>query len=262
MTRRILFAFTALTLAVSTPAWAETVLPTFNAGNFTGNPVPTNPYFPVVEGEVRQYVGAPADEQFTFLGLGVGPTILGIKTFVIKDSAVEGGLLVEETFDYYAQDKSGNVWYFGEDVTNFIYDRDGNLISTNNSSAWRAGVNGALPGYVMPASLAVGFNYYQEHAPADSALDEGTTFEIVPNMTVGGQTYTNVIKVLETTDLDQHARGFKYYAAGVGLIKEEEAVRPNFKHPRQTFELTTSAAATQDGSSGPFEFRVVPGERK
>jgi len=262
MNRRFLLAFTAMALAVSSPAWAETVLPTFNAGNFTGNPVPTNPYFPVVEGQVRHYEGAPADEQFTFIGLGAGPTILGIKTFIIKDSAVEGGLLVEETFDYYAQDEDGNVWYFGEDVTNFIYDRDGNLISTNNSSAWRAGVNGALPGYVMPASLAVGFNYFQEHAPADDALDEGTTFEIVPSMTVNGQIYTNVIKVLETTDLDQHARGFKYYAAGIGLIKEEEAVRPNFKHPRQTFELTENAAANQSGTPGPFEFRVVPGEKK
>lgn len=263
MTRHILFAFTAMALAVSTPAWAETVLPTFNAGNFTGNPVITNVYFPVNEGEVRSYVGAPADEQFVFTGLGAGPTIMGIKTFTLQDDATEGGLLVERTFDYYAQDKDGNVWYFGEDVTNFIYDRNGNLIDTNNSSAWRAGVNGALPGYIMPASLAIGFNYYQEHAPADEALDEGTTFAIVPSMTVGGQNYTNVIKVFEGTDLDQHARGFKYYAAGVGLIKEEEAVRPNFKHPRQTFELTTvSATTTATETRGPFEFRVVPNKKQ
>jgi len=257
MTRRFLLAFTAIALAASTPAWAETVLPTFNAANFSGNPVITNPYFPVVEGQVQNYVGAPADEQFTFTGLGAGPTILGIKTFVIKDSAVEGGLLVEETLDYYAQDKDGNVWYFGEDVTNFIYDRDGNLIDTNNSSAWRAGVNGALPGYIMPASLTIGFNYYQEHAPADDALDEGTTFAIVPSFEAGGVTYTNVLQVLETTDLDNKAIGFKYYAAGVGLIYEAEGLRPNYKHPRQTFELTSGAAAAATKGKGPFEFREV-----
>lgn len=259
MTRRFLLAFTAMALAASTPAWAQTVLPTFNAGNFSSNPVPTNPYFPVTEGVVRTYAGAPADEQFTFTGMGEGPTILGIKTYIIKDSAVEDGLLVEETFDYYAQDNAGNVWYLGEDVTNFVYDRDGNLISTNNESAWRAGVNGALPGYIMPTSKTIGFNYYQEHAPADDALDEGTTFAIVPSMTVNGQTYTNVIKVLETSDLDKHARGFKYYAAGIGLIKEEEAVRPNFKHPRQTFVLTGgSAAAASKKAKGAFDFREVP----
>ncbi len=262
MTRRFLLAFTAIALATSMPAWAETVLPTFNAGNFTGNPVPTNPYFPVVEGEVRSYVGAPADEQFVFTGLGAGPTILGIKTFTLQDEATEGGLLVEATFDYYAQDKDGNVWYLGEDVTNYIYDSDGNLIGTNTSSSWRAGINGALPGYIMPASLTVGFNYYQEHAPADAALDEGTTFAILPSFTSGGVTYSNVIQVLETTDLDKKAIGFKYYAPGVGLIYEAEGLRPSLKNPRQTFELTENESANQSGTPGPFEFRVVPGEKK
>ena len=256
MTLRLLLACSAL--AIAGPVLAETVLPTFNSGNFSGNPVITNPYFPVVAGEVRCYEGAPADEQFVFTGLGAGPTILGVKTFTVQDSATEGGLLVEDTLDYYAQDKDGNVWYFGEDVTNYHYDRDGNLTGTDTASAWRAEINGALPGYIMPVSLAIGFNYYQEHAPADDALDEGTTFAIVPSMTVDGQTYTNVIKVLETTDLDQHARGFKYYASGVGLIKEEEAVRPNFKHPRQTFELTACAASAATKGQGAFEFREVP----
>lgn len=256
MTLRLLIACSAL--AIASPALAETVLPTFNAGNFSGNPVVTNPYFPVVAGQVRCYEGAPADEQFVFTGLGAGPTIMGIKTFTIQDSATEGGLLVEDTLDYYAQDEDGNVWYFGEDVTNYHYDGDGNLTGTDTASAWRAGVNGALPGYIMPVSLEIGFNYYQEHAPADEALDEGTTFAIVPSMTVDGVTYTNVIKVLETTDLDQHARGFKYYASGVGLIKEEEGVRPNFKHPRQTFELTACAASAATKGKGPFDFREVP----
>ncbi|MGH6707272.1 MAG: hypothetical protein ACREB1_10735 [Sphingomicrobium sp.] len=261
MARSLLLACSALTLMLAAPSAAETVLPTFNAGNFTGNPVPTNPYFPVVDGEVRSYVGAPADEQFVFTGLGAGPTILGIKTFTVQDSATEGGLLVEDTFDYYAQDKDGNVWYFGEDVTNYIYDRNGNLIDTNSSSSWRAGVNGALPGYIMPASLTIGFNYFQEHAPADEALDEGTTFAIVPSFEAGGVTYNNVLQVLETTDLDNKAIGFKYYAAGVGLIFESEGLRPNLKHPRQTFELTSGAAAASTKAKGPFEFREVPKSR-
>jgi hypothetical protein len=257
MTRRFILIALA-SAALAGPASAETVLPTFNAANFTGNPVVTNPYFPVVEGLVQNYVGAPADEQFSFTGWGPGPTILGIKTFTIRDRAIEGGLLVEDTFDHYAQDKQGNVWYMGEDVTNYSYDKNGNLIGTSSSSTWRAGVHGALPGYIMPADLTVGFNYYQEHAPEDAALDEGTTFAIVPSVTVQAGTFTNVIKVLETSDLDNHARGFKYYAAGVGLIKEEEAVRPNFKFPRQTFELTTTASAVQQGK-GPFDFREAPG---
>jgi hypothetical protein len=258
MTFYCLIAFSALGLAVAQPALAETVLPTFNAANFTGNPVVNNAYFPVVEGQVRTYVGAPADEQFIFTGLGAGPTILGIKTFTLRDRSFEGGLLVEDTFDYYAQDKSGNVWYFGEDVTNYIYDRDGNLTGTNSSSSWRAGVNGALPGYIMPVDQTIGFNYYQEHAPADNALDEGTTIALLPSFTAGGVTYSNVLQVLETSDLDPKARGFKYYAPGVGLIYEAEGLRPNNKHPRQTFELTEIGTASSARPA--FEFRKPPGD--
>jgi hypothetical protein len=250
-------AFTALGLAIAQPAAAETVLPTCNAANFTGNPVVNNSYFPVVEGQVRTYVGAPADEQFIFTGLGAGPTILGIKTFTLRDRAFEGGLLVEDTFDYYAQDKSGNVWYFGEDVTNYIYDRDGNLTGTNSSSSWRAGVNGALPGYIMPVDQTIGFNYYQEHAPADDALDEGPNFAFLPSFTAGGVTYSNVLQVLETSDLDPKARGFKYYAPGVGLIYEAEGLRPNLKNPRQTFELTDVGTASSSARPA-FEFRKPP----
>lgn len=257
MTRNILLALAVIGLAASAPARAEAVLPTFNAGNFTGNPVPTNPYFPVVEGEVRSYQGS-AGESFVFTGLGAGPTILGIKTFTVRDRASEGDLLVEDTFDYYAQDKDGNVWYFGEDVTNYVYDRDGNLIETNSSSSWRAGVNGALPGYIMPASLAIGFEYFQEHAPADDALDEGQSFALLPSFTSGGQTYSNVLQILETTELDHKAIGFKYYAPGVGLIYEAEGLKPNLKNPTQTFELAAAAAASQKGK-GPFDFRIAPG---
>jgi hypothetical protein len=100
MNLQFLLAFTALGLAVAQPAAAETVLPTFNAANFTGNPAVTNSYFPVVEGQVRTYVGAPADEEFIFTGLGAGPTILGIKTFTLRDRSFEEGRIVEDTFDY------------------------------------------------------------------------------------------------------------------------------------------------------------------
>src|SRR3546814_253202 len=107
MTFYSLLAFTALGLAFAQPAAAEAVLPTFNAGNFTGNPVVTSSYFPVVEGQVRTYQGS-AGESFIFTGLGVGPTILGVKTFTVRDDAFDGELLIEQTFDYYSQDKQGN----------------------------------------------------------------------------------------------------------------------------------------------------------
>ena len=114
MTLRSVIAVSALGLALASPANAQ-VLPTFNASNFTGNPVITNSYFPVVEGQVRSFEGS-AGESFIFTGMGAGPTIFGVKTFSVRDDAFDGELLIERTFDYYSQDKDGNVWYLGHQL--------------------------------------------------------------------------------------------------------------------------------------------------
>ena len=249
MTFLPLIAFTALGLVVAQPALAAPVLPTFNRANFSGNPAITNTYFPVIQGQERTYYGAPADEKYILTGLGNGPVILGVKTLTVRDRSYEGNRIAEDTFDYYSQDRTGNVWYLGEDVTNYVYDSAGNLISTNNASSWRAGVHGALPGYIMPTDRRIGFNYYQEHAPADQALDEGTTYAFLSTFSTSTTTYRNVLQVLETTALDSQARGFKYYAPRIGLIYEAEGLRPNFKNPQQTFELITIGTASNQSNS-------------
>ena len=102
-----------------------------------------------------------------------GPRILGVRTTTQLDKEYEDGLLVEKTFDYFAQDKRGNVWYMGEDVTNFHYDDDGNLIGKDHESAWRAGRRGAKPGWIMPARQIVGQRYFQEHRPARRGARQG-----------------------------------------------------------------------------------------
>ncbi len=87
------------------------------------------------------------------------------------------GVLVEDTFDWYAQDTAGNVWYLGELATNYEYDNKGNFIGTNNDGSWEAGVDGALPGYAIEANPQVGDNYFQEFAPG-IAEDEGQVISI------------------------------------------------------------------------------------
>ena len=67
-----------------------------------------------------------------------------------------------DTHDWYAQDDDGNVWYMGEEVINYEYDDDGNLLGTNSDGAWEAGVDGAQPGIIMWAAPQVGRSYYQE----------------------------------------------------------------------------------------------------
>jgi hypothetical protein len=121
----------------------------------------------------------------------------------------------------------------------------GNLIGTNDSSSWRAGQNfanpagdPAKPGYIMPVDQTLGFEYFQEFAEDDEALDEGQTSAVVPLVSVAIGDFNNVLRVLETTQVEPNARGFKYYAPSVGLIMEEEGLNAQLQNPDETFELT------------------------
>lgn len=226
------------------PAGAETVLPDFTAATFEDGAPIDNIYFPlfpdyeallIAEGEDEE--GEPFTEESRLSWGGAGPEIMGVQTWALRDLAYEDGLLVEDTLDYFAQDTDGNVWYFGEDVTNYLYDDDGNLIGTNDESAWIAGENGALPGWIMPAELTLGLAYFQEYAPADDALDEAQIFATGLTVVSGGTVFEDVLQILETTSLDPDAREFKYYAPGFGLILAEEDLDEAFMNPEMRFEL-------------------------
>ncbi len=244
-TRRRLLPVATLLAAqyLITPATAAPLLPTFSTALFEPGAPITNRYFSLTPGTRDTLVahgvdddGDPFTERSERSWQAGGPRILGLKATTMRDRAWEDGLLVEETFDYFAQDRTGNVWYLGEDVTNYHYDDDGKLLRTDDHSTWRAGRRGAKPGWIMPASTKTGLNYYQEYAAADDALDEGTTWAILDSLTVGSRTYRNVMQVLETTALEPDARGFKYYAAGIGLIREEEGLDENLRNPELVFD--------------------------
>ena len=229
-------------------------LPDFGSAVFLPGSAVDNTYFPLIDKDTRIFEGQKEEggeivtERFELTNLGPGPTILGVQTTIQLDRAFEDDLLAEETFDYYAQDTGGNVWYLGEDVTNYIYDDDDNLIEKTNDSAWRAGVNDALPGFIMPAGLTIGFNYYQEFAKADDALDQGTTFAMDDLISIALGDFSDVLRVLETTELDPDARGFKYFAPGIGLILEEEELDENFQNPGFRIELVGTASVTEPGT--------------
>jgi hypothetical protein len=233
---RIGIMFFAVTTVALVPASgrADPVLPSFSTAVFLNGAPVNNVYFPLTDPKTRTFVAE--DERFELTNIGSGPTILGVRTTVQRDRSFEEGRLVEDTFDYYAQDTAGNVWYMGEDVTNYIYDDNGNLIRTTNESAWRAGVNGALPGFIMPANPTEGFSYFQEFAPADDALDQARIFAVGQTVSVRVGTFTNVLQILETTTLELDSREFKFYAPGVGLILAHEGLSPALTNPEAIFQ--------------------------
>ena len=146
--------------------------------------------------------------------------VSGVATRVVRDRVFLEGLLIEDTFDWYAQDNDGNVWYMGEDVTDFEYDDDGKVIGTSHPGAWEAGVDGALPGHIMKASPQMGDSYYQEFYLGE-AEDEGEVVALGETTTVRDTTYQNVLRIRDGSILDD-AFAFKSYAPGIGTILEEE----------------------------------------
>jgi hypothetical protein len=234
---------TALVLALAAgAASAGTLLPKFDPDRFVAGQAIDNKYFPLEPGRRAVLRARGVEDGEVFHERSVltvlhrpGPRILGVRTTTQLDKAFEDGLLVEKTFDYFAQDKRGNVWYMGEDVTNFSYDDDGNLIGKDHESEWRAGRRGAEPGWIMPARQIVGQRYFQEHARRDEALDKGQTLGIRGRLRVGGTVYRNVLRVLETNPFEPRSREIKYYAPRVGLIRDDEGLDGNLKNPDLIF---------------------------
>ena len=181
-----------------------------------------NPYFPLVPGTTFVYEGG-SEEEGTNIREEVFVTnetkvILGVTTTVVQDTEYEDGELVEETFDWYAQDNEGNVWYFGEDSTEY---EDGEPVSTEGS--WEAGVNGAQPGIVMPGDPQVGDIYYQEFSPGE-AEDQAEVLSLSETLNISYGSFENCLKTREFTTLEPGSEENKYYAPGVGLLLEEEVI--------------------------------------
>jgi hypothetical protein len=169
-----------LLLAAPVAAQADAILPAFDAAAFDPAATVTHPYLALAPGYYHEFTGIgvddagkPTEERDLQTLIGPGPVILGVQTTVVQDQAWVNGQMIENTLDFYAQDRDGNVWYMGEDATSILYDAAGKVSGTNTHSSWRAGIKGAQPGYAMPANPAAGFAYEQEHSPADEAMDLG-----------------------------------------------------------------------------------------
>lgn len=142
-------------------------------------------------------------------------TIIGVRTRVVRDTVRDKrGELVEDTRDWFAQDRSGNVWYFGEEVKNY---ENGKLVDTEGS--WEAGVDRAKPGIIMQAHPRPGQRYAQECAPG-VAEDKAEVLRLGESVEVPFSSFDNVLVTKEWTPLEPGVAEQKFYAPCVGLVRE------------------------------------------
>ena len=138
----------------------------------------------------------------------------GIRARVVHDVVTESGEPVEVTDDWYAQDRRGNVWYLGEDTTEY---QDGKPVSSEGS--FEAGVDGAQAGVIMPARPRVGLRYRQEHY-AGEAEDRAQIFSMREQVEVpfGYFRRGRVLMTREWNPLEPKVLEYKFYARGVGPV--------------------------------------------
>ena len=177
----------------------------------------TNPYFPLTPGVTLVYEGNSDGkaELTTVKVTSETRPILGVHCVIVHDVVERGGVVIEDTFDWYAQDKDGKVWYFGEDTREL--DARGRVKTTAGS--WEAGQHGAQPGIVMTAHPAVGDSYRQEYRKG-VAEDRGRIIQVGETRTTPTGSYDNVVVVAERTRLEPKLLEHKEYAPGIGLITE------------------------------------------
>ncbi len=177
-----------------------------------------NPFLPLVPGSRRDYRTESSNGEVEIIVVEVldeHRTVMGVDTIVVRDTVTaEDGELIEDTFDWYAQDLDGNVWYFGESSTAY----DG--ATTSNAGSWEAGVGGALPGIVMPAEPAVSATGYRQEFLAGEAEDMGQVIAVDESIEAVGGPYTDTVRTRDWTPLEPDVVEEKVYAAGVGFVYE------------------------------------------
>jgi biotin carboxyl carrier protein len=173
-----------------------------------------NPYFPLKPGTTFIYEGQTGHglEHSEFAVTHNTRVILGVTCVEVRDSVFTDGMLTEDTLDWFAQDKDGNVWYFGENT----HELEDGLITTIDGT-FMAGVNGDKPGIIMKAHPAVGDFYRQEFSLAN-AEDFAETLSVHETVTVRAGTFHNCLRSQETTPLETDLLEHKLYAPGVGNV--------------------------------------------
>ena len=193
----------------------KTYAPNIDPSNFVGEV--DNKYFPLEPGTTFVYEGKD-EEGFERIEVTVTngtKRVMGVDCVVLRDRVWIDRKVVEYTFDWHAQDKEGNVWYFGENSREI---ENGEVVSTEGS--WEAGVDGAEPGILIKADPKVGETYRQEYYPGE-AMDMGKVLSLDESATVPYGSFDHLLMTKDWNPLEPAAGvAHKYYAPGIGKIQE------------------------------------------
>lgn len=177
-----------------------------------------NPWFPLVPGTTLVYRGVKDGKAGRDVVEVLRRIVVvdGVRCRAVRDRLYLGGRLAERTTDWYAQDRNGTVWYYGEATAEL--DRSGKV--TNTEGSWRSGVDGARAGIFVPAKPAVGQSFRQEYRKGQ-AEDHFQVLSLDASVTVPYTSSKHALLTKEWTPLEPRVLDHKLYVRGVGLVREE-----------------------------------------
>jgi hypothetical protein len=176
-----------------------------------------NPYWPMAPGDrliYRETGDEGAERRVVVTVTPDRKTIMGIDARVVHDIVTENGSVIEDTFDWYAQDADGNLWYLGEDTKEY---ENGELKTTEGS--WEAGVDGAEPGIILPVDPEPGLSYREEYYK-EHAEDGASVLTLAAHAKVPYGTYDNLLQTRNYSGIEPDVVEEKFYAQGIGPVLE------------------------------------------
>jgi hypothetical protein len=211
----VLFVLASTGIAASAPAAGP------NPRDFVARV--DNPWFPLLPGTTFVYRGVKDGKtaRDVVTVTHATRTIQGVRATAVADRLYLAGRLEERTTDWYAQDRRGNVWYFGEATAEL--DRAGHVTSTEGS--WLAGRSGAKAGIYMTARPTVGQSRLQEYYKGH-AEDHFAVVSLRARVSVPYTTSNRALLTKEWTPLEPGTLDHKYYVRGIGNVKEVTAKGP------------------------------------
>lgn len=186
--------------------------PELNISEFSD--VINNEYFTLTPGTKYIYEGMTQDgleREETYI-TDEKRTVSGVKTIVVWDRVWLDNELIEETYDWYAQDKEGNVWYFGEDSKEY---ENGIVVSTSGS--WETGIDGAVAGIIMKANPLIGEKYRQEYYKG-VAEDMAEIVSLGETVETRYKTFSDCLKTKDWNPLESGSEEYKYYCPETGNV--------------------------------------------
>jgi hypothetical protein len=133
----------------------------------------------------------------------------GIRARVVRDIVSDHGKPTEKTRDWYAQDRRGNVWYFGEHTIEYVHGHP------SDNGSWEAGIDGAMPGVALPAKPRVGMSYREEYSKG-VAEDQSRVLALDEQAEVPAGHYKDVLMTEDFSPIERNVSELKFYAKGSG----------------------------------------------